>query len=102
MILMMPWVACGMAVTQRVMAAVEPGEASAARGLGEIESLTATALPAPQGKRHTLRCWQKGYLIVERTVAAPPAEAERSVPVATGKGEGLRLYDLQNALCVIE
>lgn len=86
-----------------VPAGVAPGGAPAeARGLGEIDSIDARAMQPPLHKEHVLRCWQKGLLIIERRVDRLPAEAGQTVRVPVDGGDALRLYDLDNAICLID
>ena len=73
-----------------------------ARGLGEIESIDTRAIGTTTHKERILRCWQKGQLIIERRVDQVPAEAAQAVRVAVDGCEALRLYDLDNATCLID
>ncbi len=50
----------------------------------------------------TLRCWQEGQLIVERRVRDGGDETPRSVELADPQDRPMRLYDLRNAICMIE
>lgn len=78
------------------------GSTPEARGLGEIDSIDARALQAPPRTGRTLRCWQKGKLIIERQVAQMPIEEEKTVNVPAAGGRSLRLYDLDNSTCLVE
>lgn len=75
-----------------------------ARGMGDIDSIDALTRQTSR-KPHTLRCWQEGLLILEREVDDLPQEStERSVSLrGAGDADGpMRLYDLRNALCLIQ
>lgn len=78
------------------------GNAPEARGLGEIDSIDARALQASPRTGRTLRCWQKGKLIIERQVAQLPIEEDKTVNVPAAGGRSLRLYDLDNSTCLVE
>jgi hypothetical protein len=84
-------------------AGVDPAAGgSGARGLGEIESIDARAMQGQQRNNHRLRCWQEGFLIIEREIGELPIEAERAVRVDADGGHALRLYDLRNSTCMID
>ncbi|MEO5558243.1 MAG: hypothetical protein ABIO49_01025 [Dokdonella sp.] len=74
------------------------------RGMGEIDSIDALTKQTTK-KPHTLRCWQEGLLILEREVDDLPQDAtERSVNLhgASDADGPMRLYDLRNAVCLIQ
>lgn len=50
----------------------------------------------------TLRCWQEGQLIVERRVREGAEPHPRSVELADPQDRPMQLYDLRNAICMIE
>ncbi|MBZ0222996.1 MAG: hypothetical protein IT467_10925 [Dokdonella sp.] len=87
-------------------AGVEPVAASGAqghaRGLGEIDSIDAQAIAGKKNKARTLRCWQKGKLIIEREVEQLPVAEEKAVSVTAAGGQSMRLYDLDNSTCLID
>ena len=53
------------------------------------------------GNARTLRCWQRGQLIVERPIHAAPPESLRAVELG-GDAGAMQLYDLKNSTCLIE
>ncbi len=59
-------------------------------------------LPAPTQPSRTLRCWQEGFLIVERAVSEAAAEPIRAVELSSPEQLPMQLHDLRNALCLIE
>jgi hypothetical protein len=57
---------------------------------------------ADKPKKQTLRCWQNGQLIVERPVSTPPPESAKAVSIDSDVASGMRLFDLRNAMCLVQ
>ena len=64
--------------------------------LSEIENIASERIrPAL-----VLRCWQEGRLVIQREIAQMPTAA--SVSLSTTGNQELRLFDLNNALCLVQ
>jgi hypothetical protein len=59
-------------------------------------------MPRDTAPTRTLRCWQEGLLIVERSVRSPAEPEPRSVELSDPEQRPMQLHDLRNALCLIE
>jgi hypothetical protein len=53
-------------------------------------------------KKRTLRCWQNGLLILERRVVLPPEDASRTVRIGSAEEIEAQLFDLRNAICLLQ
>lgn len=85
------------------------GAASAARGAAARDAAVSAALP--RRARPVLRCWQEGRLIFEgsghvagaaNAPGAPPAAAAIELRHAARGELALQVFDLKNALCLLE
>jgi hypothetical protein len=54
------------------------------------------------GSGFVLRCWQEGRLILQRNVARMPRLEREAVQLDAADGVQLQLFDLQNAMCMVQ
>ena len=66
-----------------------------------IDEIVSTA-PDDKRKKYTLRCWQNGLLIMERPVNAAPPDSAKAVSLDGEAGSAMRLFDLRNAMCLLQ
>jgi hypothetical protein len=54
------------------------------------------------GRKPVMRCWQEGKLLFEGAGMTPAAMGQASIELRNGSGVALQVFDLKNALCLLD
>jgi hypothetical protein len=61
-----------------------------------------TASRGSGGRKPVMRCWQEGKLLFEGTGMTPAAIGQATIELRNGSGVALQVFDLKNALCLLD
>jgi hypothetical protein len=61
-----------------------------------------TASRGGGGRKPVMRCWQEGKLLFEGAGMTPAAIGQATIELRNGSGVALQVFDLKNALCLLD
>lgn len=83
-------------------AAAQAKDAKPAPNPKDAAAQATTAARGGSGRKPVMRCWQEGKLLFEGAGMTPAAIGQATIELRNGTGVALQVFDLKNALCLLD
>lgn len=83
-------------------AMAKESKAGPAPNVKDATAQATTAARSGGGRKPVMRCWQEGKLLFEGAGMTPAGVGQPTIELRNGAGVALQVFDLKNALCLLD